>query len=179
MLANQISQAKTIIQHGGIIAYSTETVLGLGCDPNNEQAVKKILWLKSRAVTNGLIILVDSIESLKKYTKPLSREQHTTITSTKNTTWLIPANSNAPYWIVGEHNNIAIRITNHSTSKPLSCAAHGIVSTSANISSYKILQDQTEIRDWFGPHVDYMIIGESGSNTPSEIRNLLSGEKLR
>ena len=50
MLSNQISQAQTILRHGGVIAYSTETVLGLGCNPYNQNAVNRILWLKNRAV---------------------------------------------------------------------------------------------------------------------------------
>lgn len=179
MLANQVLQASIIIKNGGVIAYSTETVLGLGCDPKNQEAVNRILWLKNRALENGLIVLVDSIESLQQLTKSLSAEQIAVITSAKNTTWLIPANDHVPSWLRGKHEKLAVRITQHSTSKPLSAATHGIVSTSANISSYKILADQNEIRDWFGPHVDYILVGETGSNTPSEIKDLITGKILR
>lgn len=179
MLAHQVSQASTILINGGVIAYSTETVIGLGCDPSNQAAVNRILWLKNRAVENGLIMLVDSIESLQQHTKSLSAEQITSISSAINTTWLIPTNEQVPSWVRGKHEKLALRITEHATAKPLSAAAHGIVSTSANISSYKILANQNEIRDWFGPHVDYIIVGETGSNTPSEIKDLITGEQLR
>jgi len=100
VLGNQVSQAKVILRHGGVIAYSTETVLGLGCDPNNQQAVNRILWLKNRAVENGLIMLVNSLASLQHYSAALTAEQIASISSAKkNTTWLIPTNDQAPSWI--------------------------------------------------------------------------------
>lgn len=179
MLANQISQASIILKNGGVIAYSTETVLGLGCDPNNQEAVNRIFWLKNRAIENGLIMLVNSIKSLQQYTTSLSAEQIALITSAKNTTWLIPANKQVPAWILGKHEKLALRITQHPTANPLSAATHGIVSTSANVSSYKVLACQNEVRNWFGPHVDYIIVGDKGSNVPSEIIDLITGDKLR
>lgn len=179
MLANQVSQASIILKNGGVIAYSTETVLGLGCDPNNQEAVNRILWLKNRAIENGLIMLVNSIESLQKYTTSLSAEQIASITSANNTTWLITANNNVPAWLLGKHKKLAMRITLHTTANPLSAATHGIVSTSANVSSYKILENQNEIQNWFGPHIDYIIVGEKGSSVPSEIIDLITGDKLR
>ena len=96
MLANQVLQASVIVKNGGVIAYSTETVLGLGCDPNNQAAVNRILWLKNRTVETGLIVLVDSIESLQQHTKSLSADQIASISSAENTTWLIPANDHVP-----------------------------------------------------------------------------------
>ena len=179
MLANQISQANDIIRSGGVIAYSTETVLGLGCDPYNENAVNRILWLKNRAVESGLILLVSNIKTMQLHTQTLSDTQISCIESTHNTTWLIPPHPDTPKWIVGNHQNIAVRITNHPIAHKLSASSDGIVSTSANMSSYKTLNTSEEIRDWFGPHLDYVIISEPGSGVPSEICDLLSGKKLR
>lgn len=179
MLAKQVSQASVILKNGGVIAYSTETVLGLGCDPFNSEAVNRILWLKNRAVENGLIMLVDSIASLQQHTTSLSAEQIDSIAAAKNTTWLVQANKRVPSWVRGKHEKLAVRITDHPTAKPLSAATQGIISTSANLSSYKILADQNEIREWFGPHVDYIIVGETGSNSPSKIKDLITGKQLR
>jgi L-threonylcarbamoyladenylate synthase len=179
VLSNHVLQAHTILQHGGVIAYSTETVLGLGCDPYTQEAVNRILWLKNRAVENGLIVLVDSIDALQQYSQALTQEQITKIMTTENTSWLLPAKDTVPSWITGAHDKVAVRITDHPIAGPLSRATEGIVSTSANISSYKTLASQGEIRDWFGPHVDYMLIGDAGTDRPSQIYDLLTGEKLR
>ena len=179
MLAKHVSQASVILKNGGVIAYSTETVLGLGCDPHNQQAVNRILWLKNRAVENGLIVLVDRVETLQEFAQALTQEQINTVTAAENTTWLLPASTEVPNWITGTHDKVAVRITEHPTASPLCQGTNGIVSTSANISSYKTLASQSEIRDWFGPHVDYMLIGAAGTDQPSQIIDLLTGEKLR
>jgi len=179
VLSHQISQAQLILRHGGVVAYSTETVLGLGCDPNNQQAVNRICWLKNRALENGLIVVVDGIETLQLYSQTLMQEQIAAITKSENTTWLVPASEEVPNWVTGTHDKIAVRISGHTIAGPLSTATAGIVSTSANISSYKTLTSQSEIRDWFGPHVDYVLIGAAGTEQPSHIIDLLTGEKLR
>ena len=179
MLANHITQAQVILQHGGVLAYSTETVLGLGCNPNNQDATNKILWLKNRAVENGLIVVVENVESLQHYSQTLNQEQVTTISKTEKTTWLLPANDSVPNWVTGSHDKVAVRITNHPIAGLLSTSINGIISTSANISSYKTLASQNEVRDWFGPHVDYIVIGEMGSEKPSQIKDLLTGEVIR
>ncbi len=179
MLANQVSQAKVILQNGGVVAYSTETVLGLGCDPKNENSVNRLLWLKNRAVVEGLILLVNSSQAMCRYTQALSAKQISKIESTQNTTWLIPPHAAVPKWITGKHKCLAVRITNHSIAQQLSAAMGGIVSTSANISGYKTLSTKKEIKNWFGPLLDYVIIGEPGTGLPSSICDLLTGKKLR
>ena len=179
MLVNQILQATNIIQHGGVIAYSTETVLGLGCDPWNESAVKKLLWLKNRAVENGLIVLVADLNTLQHYSKPLDKQHITSIEDSKHTTWLLPSEEKIPKWLTGRHDKIAVRISEHTVARQLAAKTHGIVSTSANLTAHKILSTHNEIRDWFGPHIDYVIIDCVGSGVPSKICDLLSGKIIR
>jgi L-threonylcarbamoyladenylate synthase len=124
-------------------------------------------------------MLVANIESLQQYTPTLSDAQVSEIESAQNTTWLVPAHATAPKWIIGQHASIAIRITHHPIAQQLCAPEHAIVSTSANISAYKTLKSRQEIWGWFGPHVDYVMIDAVGSGKPSEIRDLLSGKKLR
>lgn len=182
MLANRISQAVEIIRQGGVIVYSTDTVLGLGCDPNNQIAVEKILWLKHRSVDKGLILLVTSFNEMEKFSEALPTSQHEKINSAKEsepTTWLLPANNRSPPWITGKQSSIAIRITRHSIAKKLCSAVGAIVSTSANISKYPTIQNEQQIRSWFGSHIDYVILGPPGTGQPSEIRDVVTGKVVR
>ncbi len=182
MLANNISQAATIIKRGGVIAYSTETILGLGCDPFNKKAVASILWLKRRSPENGLILLVANLDRLKTFTQTLSREQCSLIEAALNeapTTWLVPANKSVPAWIKGRHDKVAIRIAQHPIAKKLCDHCEAIVSTSANFSTYSTAINQQQLKDWFGPHLDYVMIGTLGTGSPSVVRDLVSGKTLR
>lgn len=182
MLANRISQAASILNHGGVIAYSTETILGLGCDPFNESAVKRILWLKSRSLDKGLILLVEDIAYIKKISQTLSEEQISRITNSSNeipTTWLVPAKSSLPSWITGKQNKVAVRITQHPLSKQLCEACGSIVSTSANYSGQIVTRNKEQIRQWFGPYIDYVLIDAPGTGVASKICDVVSGEVIR
>ena len=182
MSANQIHQAVTIIRQGGVIAYSTDTVLGLGCDPGNHAAVERVLWLKRRSVEKGLIVLTADLDVLKEFSRPLSEVQTAKVSSVsaeKPITWLLPASRSTPAWITGRHDYVAIRLTRHSFAGELCKSSGAIVSTSANFSDYPVVEEEQHLRSWFGPHLDYVITGAPGTGVPSEIRNLISGEVLR
>lgn len=182
MSVNQVNQAVTIIQQGGVIAYSTDTVMGLGCDPGNRTAVERILWLKRRGEEKGLIVLTADLDVLKEFSQPLSETQMAKISSSsaeKPITWLLPASRSTPAWIKGKHDHVAIRLTRHPVASEL-CKSNGaIVSTSANFSGYPVVEQKQHLRSWFGPHLDYVITGVPGTGVPSEIRDLVSGEVVR
>ena len=182
MLANNISQASAIVKSGGVIAYSTETVLGLGCDPFNESAVKRVLWLKAREPGHGLILLVADLYNLKTFSQPLSSKQYDSIEVELDktpTTWLVPANKSVPCWITGNQDTVAVRIAGHPIAKKLCEHCGAIVSTSANYSDYTTVRNNNEINKWFGPYIDYVIIGAPGNQVPSKIRDVVSGKLIR
>ncbi len=180
MLANQISQAAAIIQHGGIVAYSTDTIIGLGCDPYNRRAVESVLWLKQRSIEKGLVLLTDGIDGLKDFSQTLTSSQCSKITSIPTpTTWLLPKSSSTPAWLTGIHASVAMRITQHPIASQLCKSTGAIVSTSANFSGYPTATNQQQLKDWFGPHLDFVIIDAAGTGLPSEVRDLISGKTLR
>ena len=57
----RVQQAAQAIRAGAVIAYPTEAVWGLGCDPWDEEAVERLLLLKGRSVDKGLILVADNI----------------------------------------------------------------------------------------------------------------------
>ena len=181
VFANQISQAVSIVRHGGVIAYSTDTVLGLGCDPGHRGAVERILWLKQRSMDKGLIVLVADVHALKQYSQSLTASQYESISSATPTprTWLVPAKRSLPVWLTGTHARMALRISRHPLANQLCVSNGAIVSTSANFSGYPSALDHPALRKWFGPHLDYVIIGPKGTGAPSEIHDLISGKILR
>ena len=127
--------ASNTIQTGGVIAYPTEAVWGLGCDPFNHQAVSKILSLKGRPMSKGLILIAANTQQFDFILKDLSEKQLSILNQSwpGPYTWIVPNNGSVPYWVSGEHSGVALRVSNHPFVQAL-CGYYGgpIVSTSAN-----------------------------------------------
>jgi len=179
----QIQTAITTLKQGGVIAYPTEAVWGLGCDPFNEQAVLKLLALKQRPMTKGLILIAASVEQVEPYLQLLTPEQRKTVVDSwpAAQTWVVPVNASVPQWIRGEHLSLAIRVSAHAPVKAL-CEAFGapIISTSANISSQPTAQNPAQIGHIFANQIDYIVDAPLGGNqNPSQIRDALTGAVLR
>ena len=183
MSSNQINEAVHILQHGGVIAYPTESVYGLGCDPANQQAIQKLLKLKRRERAKGLILIAADFKQLSSYLAEIEEDLKEQVLATwpGPVTWLWPAKSSVSTWLRGEHATIAIRVTNHPIAAELCQAFDGaIVSTSANVSGTPPARTAEEVRAQFNDQLDFVVEGEVGGLAkPSQIRDVLSGKILR
>ncbi|MGQ9424833.1 L-threonylcarbamoyladenylate synthase [Gilvimarinus sp. F26214L] len=171
------------LREGQVIAYPTEAVWGLGCDPDNAEAVFKILELKGRAVNKGLILVAASVEQFAPYLTKVSADQLRQLQKSwpGPVTWLIPDNGRAPCWIRGEHASVALRVSAHPLVAGL-CRAFGgpIVSTSANPAGRREARDGATVRRYFGARLDAVAPGRVGrAGKPSQIRDLMTGAILR
>lgn len=179
----RIQHAAYVMRQGGVIAYPTEAVWGLGCNPFDQEAVERILTLKQRPVHKGLILIAASMVQVAPFLHHLDDIQRQRL---KNSwpgpiTWLIPNNGLAPSWITGHHHSLAIRVTSHPVAAGL-CRAFGgpIVSTSANPQGREPARDLLTLRRYFGAALDTTATGQIGSQTnPSEIRDLVTGQIIR
>lgn len=176
-----INKAARILRSGGVIAYPTEGVFGLGCLPDDFLAVSRILAIKERDPAMGLVLIANDIEQLDGWLDLPNKIPDLKSTVDNPVTWVIPATDEVPYWIRGEHAGVAVRITSHPVAAAL-CEAtdSALVSTSANVHGRPPARSRFVLRRRFGRLVDYIVPGECGSASgPSEIRDLLSGKVLR
>lgn len=178
-----IRDAASIIRRGGIIAYPTESCYGLGCDPGNSWAVRRILHIKRRKKEQGLILVSDHISRVMRYVKffPVATRQEILASWPGACTWLLPARKSVSGWVVGNHASIAIRISRHHGVRAL-CrnAGMAIISTSANRARRKALRTAESVYLEFGSEVDCIMEGEIGTDTrPSVIRDAVSGAIIR
>lgn len=181
--STQITQAASILKNGGIIAYPTEAVYGLGCDPFNQTAVERLLNIKQREISKGLILIAASWEQVADLVKPIPDVRLAMVQATwpGPMTWLFPKSHLAPAWITGDHDTIAIRITAHLIAKNL-CASFGspIVSTSANIAQQPAARDAEAVEKIFGQKIDMILSGEIGRlKNPTEIRDVFTNNIIR
>jgi len=182
-----IRHAVKIIREGGVFAYPTESVFGLGCDPSNLTAIRHLLALKNRPYNKGLIIVAANIEQAEPFLAPLSLSLHAQIQNSvgQHITWLLPAKDEVSKLICGEFpgktKKIALRITTFPLIKALCEHLNSpIVSTSANLSGRNMTYSPLQIRLQFKTKLDLILNGQLGQQkSPSEIRDALTGKILR
>lgn len=165
------------------MAYPTEAVYGLGCDPLNEASVNRLLALKGRARSKGLILIAAEFSQLEDLLAPLAGSMRDRVLESwpGPVTWILPAAQSAPDWIRGDHETLAVRVTAHPLSAGLCRAASmPIVSTSANQSGREPARSPSEVVEQFGDRIDYLLEGPLGGlKRPTEIRDGRTGEVLR
>lgn len=171
------------LESGAVIACPTEAVWGLSCDPDNVDAVAELLALKDRPVSKGLILVADDISRLDFLLADLSDAHRNTLSATwpGPATWLVPHGGRVPSWICGEHETVAVRVSDHPAVSAL-CAAWGgpLVSTSANPGGALPARAAYQVRRYFRDALGYIVPGAIGSSArPTSIRDLESGEIIR
>jgi len=171
------------LRAGGLVAYPTEAVYGLGCDPLNRDAVLALQALKKRSQNKGLILIAADYSQLSAYVKKLPDNLLKKIQqpSEQAITWLLPAQDSVPRWLTGGRSTIAVRIVKHALAKELcELAQMPLVSTSANISGHQALSVAHHTRLKFAGQGVYTINGQVGkASQPSQIIDALSGKRLR
>ena len=178
-----IREAVRRIASGGIIAYPTETLYGLGCDPFNGLAVLRLLALKQRGIEQGLILVAShfrQVASLLTAMPPAARKR-VMHPGRQPVTWVLPCLPEIPYWVRGCHDSIAVRITTHPVAAGL-CDRWGgpLVSTSANIHGRRPATGPLSVHKAFHDQLDYVLHDPAiAANRPSEIRDGISGAILR
>ena len=179
----RIGQAVRALKRGGVIAYPTEGVWGLGCDPFDPSAVAKLLQLKQRDVNKGLILVAATIEQFEPYLGALTSAQKQMLERSwpGARTWVIPHGGTLPDWVTGYKPTVALRVSAHGGVAAL-CRVYGgpIVSTSANPSGRAPARTSLQVRRYFSNQLDYVLQGKLGGQVgPTPIRDLISGRSLR
>lgn len=181
--AHQINQAVHALRNKKVIAYPTESVYGLGCDPFCSEAVYHLLDIKHRQIEKGLILVASKWEQIEHLIQPIAPPllAHVMETWPGPVTWAFPASDLVPNWIRGHHTSIALRISAHPTVKELCDAFCGpIVSTSANIAAHAPTRDYRAAKIAFQKKVDVVIDGKvSGLKQPTPIFDAITNEPLR
>ena len=178
-----VEEAAAHMHAGAVVAYPTEAIFGLGCAPRNERAVRRILALKNRPESMGLILIGSNLEQFEGWLGAVdeSRLQVATDSWPGAVTWLFPRGPDVPDFIAGDHDTLAIRVSAHPVCQAL-CDAFGgpVVSTSANPHSAPPARAAGEIEDYFGSFIAGIVAGALGGRALcSEIRDVRSGEVLR
>lgn len=179
-----IEQIVEQLKQHQVVAYPTEAVFGLGCNPLSESAVQKLLVLKQRPIEKGLILIASELDFLKPF---IALEKLNSADLAKlqaeydrPITWVVPAHKDTPQFLTGQFDSIAIRLCRHSAVRQL-CELSGfaLTSTSANLSGQLPCRTAAEVRSQFGEFFPVLDNKVGNAQNPSEIRDLLTGQLFR
>lgn len=176
-----VTRAADILLRGGIIAYPTEGVFGLGCLPDNPAALRRLLMIKQRDAAKGLILIASSNDQLDGWVS-LPHSQSLPVPDPSHpVTWIVPPGHKVASMIRGDNPGVAIRLTSNPVAAAICDAVDSpIVSTSANLSGKPVARNRFVLRRQFAQRVDYIVPGDCGpASGPSEIRDFVSGKVLR
>ncbi|WP_017778612.1 Sua5/YciO/YrdC/YwlC family protein [Aeromonas dhakensis] len=184
-MSKEFELAVAALQHDGVIAYATEAVFGLGCDPDSEAAVQRLLAIKQRPVEKGLILIAADLAQLQDYIylDQLTSEQLARVEASwpGPFTWIMPARPDTPAWLTGQFDTLAVRVTAHPQVQAL-CRAFGkpLVSTSANLTGEEPARRLADIGELLASQLAYILPGEVGGQAnPSEIKDARTGAVIR
>lgn len=179
----QLADAVRHVREGGVLAYPTEAVYGLGCNPDRLDALQRILELKHRPADKGLILIAADFAQLETYLLPLDESLARRVFATwpGPVTWLLPANPDVSPLIRGSHNTLAVRVTAHPVCRELCLQlSHPLISTSANLAGEEPARSAQEVWQQFGEDLPCILDAPLGTqHQPTEIRHGLSGEIVR
>ena len=175
-----LEQAISALQNGGVIAFPTDTVYGIGASLDHPDALRRIYDLKGRSPDKPLPILIARVEMLDE----LSPDVDERLVDLAEQFWpgaltiVLPAADHLPAEVRAPDNTIGVRLPNHSI--PLSIAERAggaIATTSANISGHNSAHAASEIRDVFGTQIDLILDGGfSPQENPSSVIRVVDGE---
>ena len=185
VLENKIKSSVKALQQGLLIAYPTEAVYGLGCDPQQPDAVERLINLKKRNPEKGLILNASTFEQLAPYLEniddSLANRAKQTWPGPKTWVWPVNKQQTLSPLLTGRFNSIAVRVTNHPIVTDLCDAFQGaIVSTSANLEGEEPAKSSQQVREYFPNQLASIIDGPLGGlESATPIFDVITQQEIR
>jgi len=181
----ELDDAAALLHRGGVLAYPTEAVFGLGCDPHDRVAFERLFALKQRPPTQGVLLIAADFAQVEPYidlaSVPADVLAQVRASWPGPHTWIFPRSARVPDWVAGAHAGIALRVTAHEPAAAL-CRAFGaaLVSTSANPHGEPPARSAATVEAYFGPALDGLLDAPLGDQQrPTIIRDAMTGVIIR
>jgi L-threonylcarbamoyladenylate synthase len=181
----ELDAATALLRRGGVLAYPTEAVFGLGCDPHDRAAFEHVFALKQRPATQGVLLIAADFAQVERYIDlaavPPGVLAQVRASWPGPNTWIFPRSPAVPDWVAGAHAGIALRVTAHAPAAAL-CRAFGgaLVSTSANPHGQPPARTPATVETYFGDALEGLLDAPLGDQQkPTVIRDAISGAIIR
>ena len=175
----EIARAVAVLREGGLVAFPTETVYGLGCDAESPVALRRLFAVKRRPADHPVIVHVSSVAAIEVYAVDVSPVARALV----DVFWpgpltvVLPAAKNIPLKVTGGTGTVGIRIPDcHFTRMLMNAIDMPLIGTSANLSSHPACACAEEVLEQLGGRIELVIDGgKSQASAASTLIDLTRG----
>jgi L-threonylcarbamoyladenylate synthase len=174
---DQLKKAVKTLKTGGVIAFPTETVYGIGALLNDKKAIARIFEIKKRPRTKPLQVLVASLAEAKK----LGTFNKQALELAEKgwpgpLTIIVKKKMTVPKIVTGGKATVGLRLPDHKLALELIKLCGPLVATSANEAGAKPALTARQVKKRL-PQLDYILSGRAGSGKPSTVVETTEGIK--
>jgi tRNA threonylcarbamoyl adenosine modification protein (Sua5/YciO/YrdC/YwlC family) len=173
-----IEKAAEVLKAGGVIAYPTDTIYGLGCDLYNKKAIQRIYQIKRRDPKKPFSFICSDLKHISEYAQVTNLAYRIMKRYLPGPyTFILPGTKLVPRIMLTKRKTVGIRVPDHPICLALVKAlGNPIISTSANLSGEEALTDPREIEETLGSQIDLIIDGGILAVQPSTVVSLIDDE---
>ncbi len=171
-LAARVAQ---ILKEGGVVAYATDTVYGIGCDITNKKAIEKIYQLKQRDKKKPFSFMCSDLKNISRYAKVSNYAYKTMKRLLPGPyTFVLEGSREVPKMMLTRRKTAGIRVPDHALCLTLVRElGNPILTTSATMPDGTVFEDASLIHDHFGQRLDVVIDSGPVAGTPSSVIALI------
>jgi len=171
--ARQLSMVKDCLENGGIIAYPTDTIYGLGCDIFHPEAIEKICAIKKvNPEKANLSFICSDLSDLSLYAKAIDNSLFRILKKALPGpfTFILPASKQVPKMLQSKKKTIGLRIPDNAIALSiLKTLGHPILSASFPGEAVEDYTDPEIIYEHWGNQIDMVVDGGIGGMVPSTV----------
>ncbi len=170
-----VARVAQILKEGGVVAYATDTVYGIGCDITNKKAIEKVYQLKQRDKKKPFSFMCSDLKNISLYAKVSNYAYKTMKRLLPGPyTFVLEGSREVPKMMLTRRKTAGIRVPDH----PLCLAlvhelGNPILTTSATMPDGTVFEDASLIHDHFGHRLDVVIDSGPVAGTPSSVVALI------
>jgi len=173
-----LRDAALVLRNGGVVIYPTETVYGLGCEPSDPDATRRVCEIKGRADKPLPLICADTTSARRVVEFNSSAEKLVERFWPGPLSLVLPTKVEYPTWVTHHKTTLAVRVPGHEAARRLAGLCGGVlVSTSANRSGEAPSRTAQGAIEQIGSKVDIVVDGGiTPGGEPSTVLDLSSEE---
>ncbi len=170
-----VARVAQILKEGGVVAYATDTVYGIGCDITNKKAIEKVYQLKQRDKKKPFSFMCSDLKNISRYAKVSNYAYKTMKRLLPGPyTFVLEGSREVPKMMLTRRKTAGIRVPDHPLCLTLVRElGNPILTTSATMPDGTVFEDATLIHDHFGPRLDVVVDSGPVAGTPSSVIALI------